>query len=39
MVTVDVKLEENTVTVEYDAGKVSLDSIKETIEEEGYDVK
>ncbi len=39
VVTVDVKLEENTVTVEYDAGKVSLDSIKETIEEEGYDVK
>lgn len=39
VVNVDVKLEEKTVTVEYDAGKVSLGSIKEAIEEEGYDVK
>jgi copper chaperone len=36
---VAVKLDEKTVTVEYDADKVSLDSIKEAIEEEGYEVK
>ncbi|HWQ79857.1 MAG TPA: copper chaperone CopZ [Anaerovoracaceae bacterium] len=35
---VDVSLEEKTVTVDYDADQVSLESIKEAIEEEGYDV-
>ncbi|HML36878.1 MAG TPA: copper chaperone CopZ [Bacillota bacterium] len=36
--SVDVSLEEKTVAVDYDADQVSLDSIKEAIEEEGYDV-
>jgi copper chaperone len=35
---VNVSLEEKTVTVDYDADHVSLDDIKEAIEEEGYDV-
>lgn len=35
---VDVNLEGKTVTVDYDADQVSLESIKEAIEEEGYDV-
>lgn len=36
---VEVDLDAKTVTVEYDADKVSLDNIKEAIEDEGYDVK
>lgn len=35
---VNVSLEEKTAAVEYDAEKVSLESIREAIEEEGYDV-
>ncbi len=35
---VNVSLEEKTVTVDYDADQVSLESITEAIEEEGYDV-
>jgi copper chaperone len=35
---VNVSLEGKTVTVDYDADQVSLDAIKEAIEEEGYDV-
>lgn len=35
---VDVSLEGKTVTLDYDPDQVSLESIKEAIEEEGYDV-
>ena len=35
---VNVDLEGKTVTVDFDADQVSLESIKEAIEEEGYDV-
>lgn len=35
---VSVDLEGKTVTVDYDADKATLESIKEAIEEEGYDV-
>lgn len=35
---VEVDLEGKTVTVDYDAEQVSLESIKEAIEDEGYDV-
>jgi len=35
---VNVDLEGKTVTVDYDADQVSLENIKEAIEEEGYDV-
>jgi len=35
---VNVDLEGKTVTVDYDAEQVSLESIKEAIEDEGYDV-
>lgn len=35
---VDVSLEKKTATVEYDAEQVSLEDIKDAIEEEGYDV-
>ncbi len=35
---VDVSLEEKTAAVEYDDKLVSLETIKEAIEEEGYDV-
>lgn len=35
---VDVNLEGKTVAVDYDADRVTLESIKEAIEEEGYDV-
>lgn len=34
-----VSLETKTVEVDYDPGKVSLEAIKEAIEEQGYDVK
>lgn len=33
-----VNLAEKTVQVEYDESKLSLESIKEAIEEQGYDV-
>ncbi|MEK3732291.1 MULTISPECIES: copper ion binding protein [Paenibacillus] len=33
-----VDLAAGTVTVEYDESKLSLDSLKEAIEEQGYDV-
>lgn len=33
-----VNLEAGTVTVAYDESKLSLDSLKEAIEEQGYDV-
>jgi len=33
-----VDLKEKTVTVEYDSGKLSLDDIKNAIEDQGYDV-
>ena len=35
---VTVDLSRKTVTVEYDAAAVSLDSIKQAIEDQGYDV-
>lgn len=34
-----VDLKGKKVTVEYDADKVTVDIIKETIEDQGYDVK
>ncbi|MGI6731645.1 MAG: copper chaperone CopZ [Anaerovoracaceae bacterium] len=36
--SVDVQLEEKTVTVEFDASQINLNSIKEAIEDQGYDV-
>ena len=36
--TASVSVEEKTVTVAYDEGTVGLDAIKETIEEQGFDV-
>ncbi len=33
-----VDLKGNSVTVEYDETKLSLDAVKEAIEEQGYDV-
>jgi len=33
-----VDLADNTVTVNYDESKVSLEAIKEAIEEQGYDI-
>ncbi len=36
--SVTVDLMGKTVTVEFDAGKVTLDAIKEQIEDQGYDV-
>ena len=33
-----VDLATNSVTVDFDETKISLDAIKETIEEQGYDV-
>jgi copper chaperone len=35
---VKVHLENGTVDVEYNASEVTLDSIKETIDDQGYDV-
>lgn len=35
---VSVDLKGKTVTADYDAGRVSLDTIKSEIEEQGYDV-
>ena len=36
---INVKLEEALVEVSFDESKVSLDKIKETIEDQGYDVE
>lgn len=36
--TVDVTLDAGEVSVEFDEAKVSLDQIKETIEDQGFDV-
>ncbi|AKO94448.1 copper chaperone CopZ [Priestia filamentosa] len=36
---VDVNLNEKAVTVEFDKDKATLDEIKETIDDQGYDVK
>ncbi|GGJ71255.1 copper chaperone [Anoxybacillus voinovskiensis] len=36
---VEVHLQEGTVDVEYDETKVSVEKMKEAIEEQGYDVK
>ncbi|WP_044896514.1 copper chaperone CopZ [Bacillus alveayuensis] len=35
---VDVHLENGTVDVEYDEAKVTVEKMKEAIEEQGYDV-
>jgi copper chaperone len=37
-VKVKVDLSTKTVSVEYDDSKVSLDAIKEVIEDQGYDI-
>ncbi len=37
--TGQVDLKSNTVDIEYDESKLSLESIKEAIEEQGYEVK
>jgi copper chaperone len=34
-----VNLSEGNVAIEYDSSKVSLDKIKDTIDDQGYDVK
>ena len=36
--TASVSVEDKTVTVAYDEGTVGLDAIKQTIEEQGFDV-
>ncbi|EMT46462.1 copper chaperone CopZ [Anoxybacillus flavithermus] len=36
---VEVHLQEGTVDVDYDETKVSVEKLKEAIEEQGYDVK
>ncbi|RNC29137.1 MAG: Copper chaperone CopZ [Candidatus Dichloromethanomonas elyunquensis] len=36
---VDVSLTDKTVSVVYEDGEVSLDNIKKTIDDQGYDVK
>ncbi|WP_071393228.1 copper chaperone CopZ [Bacillus tuaregi] len=37
--SVKVSLENKTVDVEYNAAEVTVDAIKETIDDQGYDVK
>lgn len=37
--SVQVTLETKSVAVEFDSAKTNLDAIKETIEDEGYEVK
>jgi len=37
--TVNVDLKSKKVSVEYDADKVKIDTIKDTIEDQGYEVK
>lgn len=34
----NVDLQSNSVTVEYDENKITLDAVKRAIEEQGYDV-
>ncbi|KEK21778.1 copper chaperone CopZ [Bacillus gaemokensis] len=36
--SVEVALQAGTVTVEYDEEKVNLEQLKDTIEEQGYDI-
>ncbi|MDS9472900.1 copper chaperone CopZ [Sporosarcina pasteurii] len=36
---VKVSLEENNVTIDFDKAKTTLDKIKETIEDQGFDVQ
>lgn len=36
--TAKVDLASNTVTIEFDESKISLDAIKVAIEEQGYDI-
>jgi copper chaperone len=36
---VEVHLEKGTVDVDFDETKVSIDQLKEAVEEQGYDVK
>lgn len=36
---VEVQLQEGTVNVEYDEGKVDVEKMKEAIEDQGYDVQ
>ncbi|MGI6747693.1 MAG: copper chaperone CopZ [Anaerovoracaceae bacterium] len=38
VLNVNVELEEKAVIVEYDDDKITLDSIKEAIEDQGYEV-
>lgn len=37
--SVDVSLQEGTVAVAYDTAKLNNDKLKETIEDQGYDVE
>lgn len=37
--SVKVNLEDGTVAVDFNDGKVTLDAIKETIDDQGYDVE
>jgi copper chaperone len=37
--SIKVNLSEGNVAIEYDSSKVSLDKIKDTIDDQGYDVK
>lgn len=39
VISVEVDLKGKKVTVEYDPDKVTVDTIKDTIEDQGYDVK
>lgn len=36
---VDITLENKTVDVEFDPGKISIDAIKDAITQQGYEVK
>ncbi len=38
VVSVDVEVPEKTVSLEYDPDQVDLEEVKDTIEEEGYEV-
>lgn len=37
--SVEVDLKGNKVTIDFDSAKVSIDKIRDAIEEQGYDVK
>ncbi len=39
VVSAKVSLKEKKATVEYDEGKVSIEAMKEAIEDQGYEVK